>query len=285
MGSPTSFGGVISTGNNTIDNFNFAVPQLQTNFGNGISKNTNTVANTLNNLTNITGATGYGIGGNLLSNALTSSSGITGNSGFGIGNVKALNNNFVRASNAVDPTVSNNFGLNIGNLLNNKKTSSIADGLNDMSDGWANILGGPGSKYYETMANNQKLALENQQSATTWNNWTNAFGLGLSALSGLGSYLNGKKYLALAKENMQNQMDVWNETYNNQLKQYNTALADRLRARAAFETGDSTAYNEEITNNSMSRGHTTAASSDYLNYKRSSNADNPYSKKETNPDQ
>lgn len=168
---------------------------------------------------------------------------------------------------------------------NNPTNTAYAQALTQMSDAFSGV---PGSTYLQQKyANyvNKQNGLNGNTSQTPWSDYLGAFGLGLSALSGIGNYLNGKKYLALARENMQNQMNIWNETYNNQLKQYNTALADRLRARAAFETGDSTAYNEEITNNSMSRGHTTAASSDYLNYKRSSNADNPYSKKETNPDQ
>lgn len=105
-------------------------------------------------------------------------------------------------------------------------------------------------------------------------------GLGLNGFSGILGYLNGRKQLELARQNLSQQQDMFNETFNNALKQYNTALADRIRARAGFETGDTTAYNDEITANSAARGYTGNAPGSYLNYQRSAAADNPYN----NPD-
>lgn len=97
-------------------------------------------------------------------------------------------------------------------------------------------------------------------------------GIGLNAINGFLGYKMGKEYLNQARENLAFEKSKFNETYNNALKQYNTSLADRLRARAAFETGNSNAYNDEIAANSMQRGQTGQAGSDYLNYKRSANA-------------
>lgn len=138
---------------------------------------------------------------------------------------------------------------------------------------------------WQQYLNLQQQGLNQQASNNTWNNW---LGIGSLALSGLGqwmNYSNAKKQLAFNKQALAQQQANWDETYNNKLKQYNTELADRLRARAAFETGDSTAYDDEITANSARRGETGNSSSSYLNYSRSSNANNPYNKdtdKDTN---
>lgn len=97
-------------------------------------------------------------------------------------------------------------------------------------------------------------------------------GIGLNAINGFLGYKMGKEYLNQARENLAFEKSKFNETYNNALKQYNTSLADRLRARAAFETGNSHAYDDEVAANSMQRGQTGQAGADYLNYKRSANA-------------
>lgn len=115
------------------------------------------------------------------------------------------------------------------------------------------------------------------QTPNTWDNGflgSNAFsnslqglGVGMNLFNGIQGYRMGKQYLNMAKDNLAFQKDQFNETYNNSLRQYNAGLADRLRARAAFETGDSNAYNDEISANSLQRGM-----NGDLAYKRSENA-------------
>ena len=247
------------------------VPQLNVNFGSGMGSMNSALQTTGNALSKaITSNSGtslnIGNGGfNLYSNS--GSSGITGSTGYGIGKAPDLNStyNFTRASQPTSALVSSDYGLNaagpVASQLNNVTNSVTTD-----------------SDFYNQILANQKMALQNQASNNNWNHWLGAGQLALGAFAGIGSYLNGKNYLKLARDQLAQQQNQFNETYNNQLKEYNTALADRLRARDAFETGDSTAYNDEITANSMQRGQTGNSSSDYLNYKRSSNADNPYNK-------
>lgn len=104
-----------------------------------------------------------------------------------------------------------------------------------------------------------------------FSNTLGVIGLGLNGLVGIGSYLNGRKQLALAKQAMQQQQNNFNESYNAALKNYNTSLADRIMNRANFQTGNAHAYDDEIAANQMERGHTSPANSSYLTYKRSAN--------------
>lgn len=95
----------------------------------------------------------------------------------------------------------------------------------------------------------------------------------LSGLAGIGSYFNGRSALKLAKQQLNQQRDQFNETFNYNLKAKNQADADRLRARAQQETGNQHSYDDEITANAYARGHAGSDSSvnNYLSYKRSSN--------------
>lgn len=225
-------------------------------------------------------------------------SGVTGSSGYGIGTKSIFNNNlntigssgYGLTGNAIlKPTGVNGatgYSISGGNYANslNNYGSALGSGTTD----WTNssmYSNGLTTDQINQLIQNQTNAVNNQAYNQTFSNWLGVGQLALNGLAGIGSYLNGKSYLKLAKQQLQQQNDQFNETYNNKLKEYNTSLADRLRARAAFETGDSTAYNDEITANSMQRGYTGNADSSYLNYQRSTNADNPYNKKETNPDQ
>lgn len=246
------------------------VPQLNVNFGSGMGSMNSalqTTGNALGKALTSGSGTSFNIGNggfNLYGNS--GSSGIVGSTGYGVGSTSLTQPyNFTRAAQATDPLVSNSIGLN--------SAGSVTSQLNNVTNSV-----GPNADFWNQIAANDKLALQNQASNNNWNHWLGAGQLALGAFSGIGSYINGKNYLKLAKDQLAQQQNQFNETYNNQLKEYNTALADRLRARAAFETGDSTAYNDEITANSMQRGQTGNSSSDYLNYKRSSNADNPYNK-------
>lgn len=199
---------------------------------------------------------------------LNNSNGITGSTGYGIGNTVNLSS----------PTLTNSLSLpasGLANTFNNYGTAksaflasnsagsgSVAQWMKNMASKYgANGMTGSTNPYNDGFFGSNAMG-----------NVLGAIGLGLGALSGIGSYLNGKKYMSMLKDQMAQQNAQFNETYNNKLKEYNTSLADRLRARAAFETGNSSAYNDEITNNSLSRGQTGNANSSYLNYKRSENA-------------
>lgn len=80
---------------------------------------------------------------------------------------------------------------------------------------------------------------------------------GLGALSGLatgiGGYLNGRKQLSLMKDQLNFMKEAANRNYNAQVQTYNTALSDRYRGRASYETGDNTAYNDEYEKNKMDK--------------------------------
>lgn len=261
--------------------YNFNAPQLDITFGKNTGSGTfNSALQTTGNalgkaLTSASGTSfniGNGGGGYLTGSQVAPE--ITGSTGFSIGKAPDLNSkyNFTRAAQPTSDLVSADYGIN--------SAGPVASQLNSVTKSVTTD-----SDFYNQILANQKMALQNQASNNNWNHWLGAGQLALGAFAGIGQYLNGKNYLKLARDQLAQQQAQFDETYNNQLKEYNTALADRLRARAAFETGDSTAYNDEITANSMQRGQTGNSSSDYLNYKRSSNADNPYNKdtkKETN---
>ena len=166
-------------------------------------------------------------------------------------------------------------GIQIPKLFNGN--NDPAQGIGSLTQGFGltkpdgsyqNIfdIGAGSGKVDESWWNNSFL------NSDAFKNTLTGVGLGLNAYSSWQNYKLGKDYLNQAKENLAFEKSKFNETYNNALKQYNTALADRLRARAAFETGNSNAYNDEIAANSMQRGQTGNAGSDYLNYKRSANA-------------
>lgn len=203
---------------------------------------------------------------------LNNSNSITGSTGYGIGNAVNLSNPTMVNALAMPTSGIANTAVNALNKLGAAKSAFMS----------ANPATGTSSFASWMRSLQSKLGSGNNVASNAYDqgflgsnamgNVLGAVGLGLGALSGIGSYLNGKKYMSMLKDQMAQQNAQFNETYNNKLKEYNTALADRLRARAAFETGNSSAYNDEITNNSLSRGQTGNANSSYLNYKRSENA-------------
>lgn len=203
---------------------------------------------------------------------LNNSNGITGSTGYGIGNAVSLSN----------PTMVNALSIPTNGIANTASNALNKLGAAKSAFMSANPATGTSSFASWMRSLQSKLGSGNNVASNAYDqgflgsnamgNILGAVGLGLGALSGIGSYLNGKKYMSMLKDQMAKQNAQFNETYNNKLKEYNTSLADRLRARAAFETGNSSAYNDEITNNSLSRGQTGNANSSYLNYKRSENA-------------
>ena len=203
---------------------------------------------------------------------LNNNNGITGSTGYGIGNAVNLSN----------PTMVNALSMSTNGIANTAPNALNKLGAAKSAFMSANPATGTSSFASWMRSLQSKLGSGNNVASNAYDqgflgsnamgNVLGAVGLGLGALSGIGSYLNGKKYMSMLKDQMAQQNAQFNETYNNKLKEYNTSLADRLRARAAFETGNSSAYNDEITNNSLSRGQTGNANSSYLNYKRSENA-------------
>lgn len=79
------------------------------------------------------------------------------------------------------------------------------------------------------------------------------FQLGLNALTSLGGLYNAFNLNNLANKQYNLQKDVLNTNLNNQIKSYNTALEDQLRARAAMETGNANAYDDQIEQRKLSR--------------------------------
>lgn len=212
----------------------------------------------------ILNTTGFG------SYLLNNSNGITGSSGYGIGNAINLSNPTMVKALSIPSN-----GMNIastGSGLANAKSAFMAANPATGSSNYASWMKSLQSKLGSGNNVTGNAYDQGFLGSNAMGNVLGAVGLGLGALSGIGSYLNGKKYMSMLKDQMAQQNAQFNETYNNKLKEYNTSLADRLRARAAFETGNSSAYNDEITNNSLSRGQTGNADSSYLNYKRSENA-------------
>lgn len=146
--------------------------------------------------------------------------------------------------------------------------SSYANTAQQMSNTYADIL----NKWSELGAAANTIGNNNNGNDASNSLFTNGLDTAKFVLSGLNSwmnYKNAKEALKFNKEAFYQQQANWNETYNQKLKEYNTALADRLRARAAFETGNQNAYNDEIAANSARRGETGNSSSSYLNYQRS----------------
>ncbi len=173
------------------------------------------------------------------------------------------------------------YGFN-GSISNTNSNYGFNGSLTNIGNGFSDISDPYGIDKMVQVAQTHAPAAEDSSflSGLKATDVLAGIGQALNAFSGIGSYLNGRSQIKLAKQALNDQRNQFNESYNNILKQYNTGLADRLRARAAFETGDSTAYNDEIAANSMRRGETGNSNASYLNYQRTANADNPY-KKET----
>lgn len=163
-------------------------------------------------------------------------------------------------------TKADGYGLNSSGLLNYGSNYS-GNGLNNIFQNYSGIVPA-GFNFTQPVNPNDTGFL----GSNSFSNILGIGGLALNGLSGIGSILNGRQQLKLAKQTLANQQNQFNESFNASLKQYNTALADRLRQRAAFETGDQHAYDDEITANSLARGQTGNASSSYLNYQRGANA-------------
>lgn len=86
-------------------------------------------------------------------------------------------------------------------------------------------------------------------------------GLALGALQGLSALLGGfggfqqnkmaKKQLGLARDQFNFQKDLANRNYANELSAFNTALEDRINARAAQEGRDQNYVNDYLSKNRL----------------------------------
>ncbi len=170
----------------------------------------------------------------------------------------------------------NNALSSIGSGISGKVTSPMSKlttpfkALNANTDP-SNILGGSKVKAAMKATNGTNGSNTGFFNSDGFGNILGAIGTGLNGLAGIGAYLNGKEQLKLARQAMAQQQNNFNESFNAAFKQYNRGLTDLLSSRANFQTGDSHAYDDEIAANSVERGHTGAADSSYLNYKRSAN--------------
>ena len=80
----------------------------------------------------------------------------------------------------------------------------------------------------------------------------NGLGLGIQGLSVLGSLVMGLKQLSLANKQFAFQKQFATTNLTNQVKSYNTALADRLNARQVMQTGSTAGAQAQIDANKLS---------------------------------
>ena len=97
------------------------------------------------------------------------------------------------------------------------------------------------------------LNINNNSDTTQFGFNIPTFTLGLNALTSLGGLYNAFNLSNLANKQYNLQKDILNTNLNNQIKSYNTALEDQLRARAAMETGNANAYDDQIEQRKLSR--------------------------------
>ncbi len=174
--------------------------------------------------------------------------------------------------NRSNPVLGSSNGWGTLGVASSGTNNTYANDLNNITAQYQNIVPKFGANLGGSDSNPANPYNLGFWGSDAFKNTLSGVGIGLDAFNGWQNYRLGKAYLNQAKDNLAFQKAQFNETYNNALKQYNTGLADRIRARAAFETGNSHAYDDEITANSMQRGQSGQAGSDYLNYKRSANA-------------
>lgn len=76
-------------------------------------------------------------------------------------------------------------------------------------------------------------------------------GLGIGALSALGNLWGGYQASRLANKQYNLAKEAYRTNLANSIQSYNTALTDRIRARAAMETGDKYAYDDYLNENKL----------------------------------
>lgn len=98
--------------------------------------------------------------------------------------------------------------------------------------------------------------LQNQEtglfSNMTGQDWFNMGSNALSALTGLGSYLNGRKALKLAKDQFNMQRNAYLDNRNTQANLINQSLQDRLNTRYLQNTGSTNGAGAEYERRKLS---------------------------------
>ena len=131
-------------------------------------------------------------------------------------------------------------------------TNSDLLGLNSLAGTFgANILSPEVENFMPSYQDD--LNINNNSDTTQFGFNIPTFTLGLNALTSLGGLYNAFNLNNLANKQYNLQKDVLNTNLNNQIKSYNTALEDQLRARAAMETGNANAYDDQIEQRKLSR--------------------------------
>jgi len=126
--------------------------------------------------------------------------------------------------------------------------SNNIDWLNNSNTG----VGGDVLQYMPSTSSNSSFGnLFNRDNA----------GLALGALQGISALLGGfgglqqnkmaKKQLNLARDQFAFQKDFANRNYANELSAFNTAMEDRINARAAQEGRDQTYVNDYLSRNQL----------------------------------
>lgn len=119
---------------------------------------------------------------------------------------------------------------------------------------WLDFINAGNARFGITDTNNNYSLNANKSiwdsSSFGWNPGT--IGLALEGLNALGSLYTGFKGLSLAKDQFGFQKNLANVNLANSVQAYNTALADRAKARAVMETGNASNADEYIKLNSLS---------------------------------
>lgn len=91
----------------------------------------------------------------------------------------------------------------------------------------------------------------NNQNTPTGATLVDKLGLGLQGLQTIGNLIAGFKALGLAKKQFNFQKDFANTNLANSIQNYNTTLADKARARYAFEDRPASEAEAYIAQNSL----------------------------------
>ena len=126
---------------------------------------------------------------------------------------------------------------------------------NNLTENSGNInsfLGNNSSLATNNLSNNVGLGSFNLNQSNGLSNVQKGFGLGQSALSGLGSIasmLTGFKSLSLANKDYALKKQSQETNLDNQVQSYNTSLSDRIKGRASQNGNISTQQQQDYVNN------------------------------------
>ena len=163
-----------------------------------------------------------------------------------------------------DPS-NKNFSIDLSQYFNNGLFDTNLSGGLSLQDTVANELfnagyGIGGTEYQNALSQlNSDSFGANTGGITGLVDSLGGWGNVLSGVGQLGNLFMGISQLGL----MQDSLDLANSQYNtskalaqanlnNSVQAYNTSMADRMRARAKAETGDSTSYNDQIEERKLS---------------------------------